>query len=67
VPVPTDFGLPYEDVELITPDNVRIKCYLMIQRNPLDIAGMTEIDIPEGKTDEEVSCFGVLCLFSGAS
>lgn len=53
VPVPTDFGLPYEDVELTTPDNVRIKCYLMIQKSKLDLARATVIDIPEDKSDED--------------
>ncbi|KAF7313337.1 Serine palmitoyltransferase [Mycena chlorophos] len=31
VPVPTQFGLPYEDLELKTPDGVTLRCYLLVQ------------------------------------
>ncbi|TFK50535.1 alpha/beta-hydrolase [Heliocybe sulcata] len=35
VPVPSDFGLPYEDLRLTTADNVKIQCYLMVQKTDL--------------------------------
>ncbi|KAK4703765.1 abhydrolase domain-containing protein 13, partial [Phenoliferia sp. Uapishka_3] len=30
VPLPTDYGMPFEDVSLTTPDGVKIKAYLML-------------------------------------
>jgi len=35
VPTPADHGLPYEDVTLDTPDGIKIKCYLLVQRRHL--------------------------------
>jgi hypothetical protein len=35
VPTPADHGLPYEDITLDTPDGVKIKCYLLVQRRHL--------------------------------
>jgi hypothetical protein len=53
VPVPTDFGLPYLDVELVTSDHVKIKCYLLTQRTESTLAGVNRSHAPEGQTDEE--------------
>lgn len=33
--MPSDFGLPYEDLRLTTPDDVKIHCYLMVQKRGL--------------------------------
>ncbi|KAI5477469.1 hypothetical protein MNV49_006315 [Pseudohyphozyma bogoriensis] len=33
VPKPTDFGMPYEDVDLTTPDGVSIKAYLILAKS----------------------------------
>ncbi|EJT99519.1 alpha/beta-hydrolase [Dacryopinax primogenitus] len=30
VAVPTQYGMPYDDIDLITPDNVKLKAYLML-------------------------------------
>lgn len=30
VPTPSQYGMPYEDVDLVTPDNVKLKAYLML-------------------------------------
>ncbi|RXW12178.1 hypothetical protein EST38_g13676 [Candolleomyces aberdarensis] len=35
VALPSDYGMPYEDVELKTPDNVLLKCYALVQRKGL--------------------------------
>lgn len=30
VPTPADFGMPYEEVSLVTPDGVRLKAFLIL-------------------------------------
>jgi abhydrolase domain-containing protein 13 len=52
VPIPTDFSIPYTDLELTTPDNVKIKAFLLLQRPVLGI-GETPIEADE-ESDEEV-------------
>ena len=37
VPVPSDFSIPYTDLELTTPDDVKIKAFLMLQRHVLNM------------------------------
>ncbi|KAI0288275.1 Alpha/Beta hydrolase protein [Russula brevipes] len=37
VPTPADFSIPYADLELTTPDNIKIKAYLLLQRHVLGI------------------------------
>ncbi|KAH9049247.1 alpha/beta-hydrolase [Lactarius deliciosus] len=37
VPVPTDFSIPYIDLELTTPDDVKIKAFLLLQRTVLNL------------------------------
>lgn len=60
VPVPTDFGLPYENLELVTPDNVKLRSYLLVQRRELSHPGAGRLDIQEDETDEEVcSCSSI--------
>lgn len=54
MPVPTDFGLPYQDLTLTTPDDVKLKCYLLTQRKELQNVGAADIDASEEETDEEV-------------
>ncbi|KAI0055297.1 alpha/beta-hydrolase [Artomyces pyxidatus] len=53
VPVPTDFSLPYSDLELTTPDNVKLKSYLLMQRPVLHINGETFIEWNEDKQGDE--------------
>lgn len=38
VPVPTQYDLPYEDLTLVTRDEVKIRCYLLMQRKELNLA-----------------------------
>ena len=52
VPAPSDFSIPYTDLELTTPDNVKIKTFLLLQRPVLN---MNETPVEwDGASDEEV-------------
>ncbi|EMD36154.1 hypothetical protein CERSUDRAFT_115126 [Gelatoporia subvermispora B] len=56
VPLPTQFGLPFEDLELVTSDDIKIRCYLMLQRrdvDPIDNSGNTTRE----DADEEFASF----------
>ncbi|EPS97150.1 hypothetical protein FOMPIDRAFT_1150275 [Fomitopsis schrenkii] len=53
VPTPTDVGLNYEGRELVTPDGVKLRCYLLTQKKDLSLLGGPAIDSPE-QSDEEV-------------
>ncbi|KAF9653539.1 alpha/beta-hydrolase [Thelephora ganbajun] len=44
VPVPTQYDLPYEDLTLVTRDEVKIRCYLMTQREELNLATKTTFE-----------------------
>lgn len=55
VPVPTDFGLGYEDLTLTTPDGVTLRSYLMRQQKHLKHYQAGEVEASESQTDEEVS------------
>jgi abhydrolase domain-containing protein 13 len=63
VPTPADHGLPYEDVTLDTPDGIKIKCYLLVQRRHLagnateDKEHTGEVDAAE---EDRKVCFAVL-------
>ena len=35
VPVPSDYGLPYEDLPLMTPDGITLRCYLLSLKKSL--------------------------------
>jgi hypothetical protein len=50
VPVPTDFSIPYTDLELTTTDNVKIKAFLLLQRPNL---GMNETQVASGEESGE--------------
>jgi hypothetical protein len=55
VPTPADFGLPYEDLVLTTPDNVTLRSYLLVQRRDLgDVARSTGLDTSSFVSDSEV-------------
>ncbi|OCH84321.1 alpha/beta-hydrolase [Obba rivulosa] len=56
VPVPAQFGLPYEDLELVTSDDVKIRCYLLLQRRDLDPVHHSE-DTTREDADEEFASF----------
>jgi len=54
VPIPTDFSIPYTDLELTTPDDIKIKAFLLLQRTVLNM-GEAPIVWEEGSpSDEEV-------------
>jgi abhydrolase domain-containing protein 13 len=50
VPVPTDFSIPYTDLELTTTDDVKIKAFLLLQRPNL---GMNETQVASGEESGE--------------
>ncbi|KAF9531417.1 BEM46 family protein [Crepidotus variabilis] len=49
---PSDFDMPYENLELKTEDDVTLRCYLLPQRKELP-HNVNFVDTPEGMTDEE--------------
>ena len=54
MPVPTDFSIPYIDLELTTPDDIKIKAFLLLQRTVLNM-GESPIESGDGlPSDEEV-------------
>ncbi|KAI9449635.1 ARM repeat-containing protein [Lactarius psammicola] len=52
VHIPTDFSIPYADVELMTPDNVKIKAFLVLQRAVLNMGEMS-VEWEEGSPSDE--------------
>ncbi|KAH8096849.1 alpha/beta-hydrolase [Cristinia sonorae] len=38
VPTPDQFGIPYHDLELRTEDDVKLRCYLLVQTKNLDLS-----------------------------
>ncbi|KAI0317840.1 alpha/beta-hydrolase [Amylostereum chailletii] len=68
VPVPSEFSLPYQDLILTTPDNVRIKAYLLVQRPNLNIHGETSVDWNEdvdGDGDKFAASRPTVLMFHG--
>ena len=61
VPTPADFHLPYEDLELTTEDNVKLKCYFMVQKRSLTELGAAEMPMPDDFTDEQVRYLRTCC------
>ncbi|KAF7973606.1 hypothetical protein HWV62_14772 [Athelia sp. TMB] len=55
VPVPTDFGVNYEDLNLHTPDGVVLRSYILRQRKDLDNHHSGKLNINDDETDEEFS------------
>ncbi|KAL0959367.1 hypothetical protein HGRIS_014621 [Hohenbuehelia grisea] len=53
VPVPSDFGLPYEDLVLTTKDGVTLRSYLLLQTRDLDNPQAVELDHDHYASDEE--------------
>jgi len=58
VPLPSEFGLPYyEDLELQTPDNIKLRCYLLPQKRSLSATHAEAAPLPDEqnyRTEEEV-------------
>ncbi|OJA13758.1 hypothetical protein AZE42_01551 [Rhizopogon vesiculosus] len=53
VPVPTDFGLQYKDLPLVTEDGVTLRCYLLMQRTEISNSHGPRIEYTDQETDEE--------------
>lgn len=62
VSTPSDYNLDYEDVVLDTPDHVKVRAYLLVQRKNLPQG--TSMGVADDMTDEEVGCtmFLATCL-----
>lgn len=62
VPVPSDFGMPYQDLELRTPDDILLRCYLLPQRKTLHADHSEAVRVPYdgSETDDEVNFFVLL-------
>ncbi len=62
VSTPSEHGLPYDELDLVTPDNVTLKCYMLRQRKDLLSFNPNTIGLPEDAgqtlTEDEVSRFG---------
>jgi len=57
VPVPTDFGIPYQPLDLETEDGVVLRCYLLPQRQDLSTTNPEAAVLPtEYENDDEVRC-----------
>ena len=54
VAAPIDFGLPYQDVELVTPDDVKLRCYLMVQRKDMSNVNGAYVETKAEETDDQV-------------
>jgi len=53
VAAPSDFEIPYENLELKTPDGIMLRCYLLPQKKTLG-HGAAFLDIPERMSEDEV-------------
>ena len=51
---PKDYKIPYEDLELVAEDGIKLKCYIMKQSRDLESYGASQMDIPDYMTDEQV-------------
>lgn len=57
VPVPSDYGLPYEDLPLKTPDGITLRCYLLPLKKSLSTSHSDLIKpemVRDFETDDEV-------------
>ncbi|PPQ80128.1 hypothetical protein CVT25_001427 [Psilocybe cyanescens] len=62
---PSDFELPYEDLELKTSDDVTLRCYLLPQKKDVGHGG-TYMDIPQSVTEDEfISSRPTVIMFHG--
>jgi hypothetical protein len=62
VATPAEYGIPYSDLTLITPDKVKIRAYLLVQRRTLLSAdgslGTSEVDVGDDDADVRTSDCG---------
>ena len=52
VSVPSDYGLPYEELILDTPDHVKVRAYLLMQRKDL---AQDDAVVHQGTGDKNMS------------
>ncbi|KAG2130902.1 Alpha/Beta hydrolase protein [Suillus clintonianus] len=53
VQVPTDFGLEYQDLPLVTEDGLTLRCYLLTQRTEISNNQAAHIEYADHQTHEE--------------
>ena len=54
MPVPSDFGLEYEEAVLETSDNIKVRAFVMVQKINIEHATPVRIEGNSQPTDEEV-------------
>lgn len=54
VPKPSDFDLQHVDLDLTTPDNVLLKCYLLLQKKDIGHQRAGSVAYDTDISDEEV-------------
>lgn len=54
VPVPSDFGLVYEEVVLETSDHIRVRAFVMVQKVNIEHATPVHVEGSSQPTDDEV-------------
>ncbi|KAJ7263043.1 Alpha/Beta hydrolase protein [Mycena rebaudengoi] len=57
VPIPSDYGLPYEDLELKTLDGITLRCYLLPQSRELSKTHSAATPLPEEEEDGTEDAF----------
>ncbi|KAJ3509926.1 hypothetical protein NLJ89_g4959 [Agrocybe chaxingu] len=65
VAVPSDFELPYENLELKTSDDISLRCYLLPQKKDLGHAGYPVDTTPDMTEDEFISRRPTVVMFHG--
>jgi len=65
VPTPSQYGLSYHDLELRTEDNVKLKCYLLVQTKHLDLSNPTVQAHDAAVDDEFASTRPTVLMFHG--
>jgi len=67
VPVPTDFGIPYQPLDLTTDDDVLLRCYLLPQRRDLSATNPEAAVLPtEYENDDEfIASRPTIIMFHG--
>jgi len=64
VPVPSDFSIPYTDLELTTPDDIKIRAFLLLQRPVLNM-NETPVKWDEQSDEEFAATRPTVLMFHG--
>ncbi|KAJ3532194.1 hypothetical protein NMY22_g7842 [Coprinellus aureogranulatus] len=64
---PSDFGIPYQDLELKTPDNVLLRCYLLLQKRELSSShpDAAYLDCGDKSEDQFIASRPTVLMFHG--